>query len=124
MLCLGGVLCLAILLWRTAPSLEWSIPPKWQVFIRTLLSRWRDKTDVLNYVCHLGSEDNELERDLWHLRMDLLRRHQKSMVKVRVHQEMATGQKKRYLACLQRRFPEIEIYECSLGEKKGQKGTN
>lgn len=118
MFLLGVVLCLGVLLWRTDSSLEWSIPLKWQTFIETWQRRCGDKTHSLNYVCYLGSENSELEKDFWHLRMDLPKMQKKLRVplwiKVRVHQSVATWQTERYLACLKRQFPEIEIYKCPL----------
>lgn len=108
---LGGVLCLGIILWIISPGLEWSVPHKWQSSLRTWLNKCRCKTEVLNYVCYLSSEGSELEKDLLNLRVDLRRKRQKSKIKVRVKRGMATRQKEIFIACLQRRFPEIEIYE-------------
>ncbi|EGW38889.1 hypothetical protein [Desulfosporosinus sp. OT] len=118
MFLLGVVLCLGILLWRTNSSLEWNIPLKWQILIGAWQRECGNKTHSLNYVCYLGSENSELEKDFWHLRMALPRMQKKFKVplwiKVRIHQGVATKQKDLYLACLQKRFPEIEIDECPL----------
>ena len=126
MFLLGVVLSLGILLWRTDSSLEWSIPPKWQTYIGTWQARFGNKTHILNYVLYMSPENSELEKNFWHLQMALPRLRKKFRVplwiKVRVHQGVATGQKEIYLSCLQRRFPDIEIYECPLYGENGDEG--
>lgn len=120
---LGVVLIIGIFLWRTDSSLEWSIPLKWQTFIRTWQKGFGDKTHILTYVWYFGPENSELERNFWHLQMALPRLRNKFRaplwIEVYVREGLAPGQQEIYIACLRRRFPEIEIYECLLNGSSG-----
>ena len=109
------VLILSILLWRVDSRLEWSIPLKWQA----LLEGWKEglssRTQTLNYVWYLGPENSELEKQFWHLKMAFPRLQKifkgPLWIEVSVDQSTDPRQKGTYIACLQRRFPEIEIHE-------------
>lgn len=115
---LGVVLISGLLLWRTDSRLEWSIPFKWQ----TSIKRWKEglsrRTHILQYVWYLGPRGYELEKHFWQLQKELPRLREKFRVplwiEVGVYSDVAPGQKEIYISCLQRRFPEIEIYECSF----------
>ena len=126
MLLLGVVLSIGILLWRADSSFEWSVPLEWQTYIGTWQARLGNKTHSLNYVWYIDRENCELEKNFWQLQMALPRLRKEFRVplwiKVCVHPGIATGQKEIYLACLQRRFPEIEIYGCPLYGEKGDGG--
>ena len=123
---LGVVLILGILLWRTDPRLEWNIPIKWQTVIKIWQAKLSSKTQSLSYVCYLSPENCELERNLWYLQMTLPKLCKKFGaplgVEVCVRQGWVLGRQEIYIACLQRRFPEIEIYECSLDGSSGNEG--
>lgn len=113
---LGVILILGILLWRMDSGMEWTIPPKWQNFIRTWKEGLGGRAHQLNYIWYLDPQESELEKRFWHLQKELpqLRKNVKAplCVEVRiVDQGEPNGQKEIYLSCLQRRFPEIEIYE-------------
>lgn len=113
---LGVILILGILLWRMDSRLEWTIPVKWQTFIRTWKEGMGARAHRLNYIWYLDPRESELEKRFWHLQKELPQLGKKVRaplwVEVRiVHQGVPNDQKEIYLSCLQRRFPEIEIYE-------------
>jgi len=114
-LLLGVVLILGVILWNVDSHLEWNIPLKWQAFLKAWTEKLGSKTHKLKYIWYLGSENSELEKQFWHLKMALPRLRKKFRVplwiEVRVDQRAAPRQIGKYIACLQRRFPEIEIQE-------------
>lgn len=112
---LGVVLILDILLWRVTSGLEWSIPLKWQTRIEAWKEGLTSRTQTLNYVWYLSQRNSELEKQFWHLKLVLPALRKKFSVpiwiEVSIHQSEDTGQKGIYISCLQRRFPELDIYE-------------
>jgi len=124
-LLIGVVLSLGILLWRMDSSLEWHVPAKWQRIIRNWQSGLSKKTHTLHYVWNVGSENSELERDFWRLQLALSTMQKKFKVplwiKVCLDQSMVIAQRDIYISCLQRRFPELEIYGVPIsGDSKGR----
>lgn len=121
-----AVLSLGILLWRVDSSLEWRVPGKWQTAIGNWQRGLRAKTQTVNYVWDMGSEISELERDFWYLQLALSRMRKKWRVplgiKVCLDQGMVIAQKDIYISCLKRRFPEIEIYACSVSGENSIEG--
>ncbi|TGE33926.1 hypothetical protein [Desulfosporosinus sp. Sb-LF] len=118
----GVVLILGILLWIMDSPLEWNIPYKWQVFLKTWKEGLGSRTHNLNYVYYRESDLNlgnsDLEKQFLHLQKELPRLSRKLRVplwiSVCVHQGMVSQSNEIYISCLQRRFPEMEIYESSL----------
>ena len=113
MVLLGVILILEILLWRAVSDLEWGIPPKCQSLIEAWRERLCSKTHSLNYFWDSNPGDGELEKHFWCLQKELPQLRKRFNVplwiEVRVFQGIDPRQTQRYLACLQRRFPEIEI---------------
>lgn len=109
------VLILDILLWRVVSGLEWSIPLKWQARIEAWKEGLTSRTHTLNYVWYLNSKNSELEKQFWHLKLVLPGLSKKFRVpvwiEVSIHQSLDPGRKEGYISCLQRRFPELDIYE-------------
>ncbi|HWQ41385.1 MAG TPA: hypothetical protein VN456_05040 [Desulfosporosinus sp.] len=109
------VLILDILLWRVVSGLEWSIPLKWQARIEAWKEGLTSRTQTLNYVWYLSPRNSELEKQFWHLKMVLPGLRKKFRVpvwiEVSIHQSVDPRQKGIYISCLQRRFPELDIYE-------------
>ncbi len=123
---LGVMLILGILLWKADSSLEWSIPLKWQSFIRAWKEGLGSRTHIIKYVWYLGPRNIELEKNFWHLQLALPRLRKKFKVplwiEVRVHHDEALGQQELYISCLQRRFPGIDIQACQLDGSSGEEG--
>lgn len=123
-LLIGVILILGILSWRVGSNWEWEIPQKWQVKIGTWKDQFTIQTYSLNYDWYLGSENRELEKHLWHLKRAFPRLSKKIKapisVEVGVYPNSSPDQNRIYISCLQRRFPELSIYESPIREMKGQ----
>ncbi|SPF55968.1 conserved hypothetical protein [Candidatus Desulfosporosinus infrequens] len=121
------VMIIVILLWRTDSRMEWSIPLKWQALIKAWKERLASRTHTFKYVWYSDSEYSELEKQFWHFKRALPRLQKKCRVplwiEVNVQQSGTPGQKGTYISCLQRRFPEIEIYQCILCGGSGKDGN-
>lgn len=113
MVLLGVILILGILLWRVVSGLEWSIPLKCQSLIEAWRERLSSKTHSLNYVWDSYPGEGELEKHFWRLQKELPQLRKRVNVplwiEVYVFQGRDTRQNQKYLSCLKRRFPEIEI---------------
>lgn len=119
-LLIGVVLICSVLLWKLDSSWEWAIPQKWQAKLVAWKERFVKQTHVLYYECYLGTENRELENQLWHLQMTfpkLRKIHSPMRVEVCVHPNFSPEQNMTYISCLERRFPEIRIYQSLLGER-------
>lgn len=116
-LIMGVVLFMGVLLWRADSSWEWGIPQKWQAKIGGWKEGFVSRTHILNYDWYLGPENRELEKHFWHLQMEYPRLRKKFItpvkVEVCVHPNFSPDYNEIYISCLQRRFPEIKIYERS-----------
>lgn len=123
---MGFVLIFAILFWIVSSRYEWSIPLKWQAYIGAWKERFSNKSHGLNFVWKLNSECGELEKHFCFLQRSLpsLQKVYKLplWVEVQIYPDLALGQKEKYIACLQRRFWEIKIYECPLNSKSSDGG--
>lgn len=121
---IGVIVILGVLSWGVDSSWEWEIPQKWEAVIGGWKERLSNGTHSLNYDWYLGPENRELEKHLWHLTREFPRLNKKFKapikVEVCVYPYFPPDQNKRYIACLQRRFPELRIYESSLKEMRGQ----
>jgi hypothetical protein len=118
---------LGVLLWGVNTCLEWSIPPRCQAIIEAWKKGLSRKTRSLNIVWDSWPREEDLEKDLWLLKKELfqLRRKFKApfWIEVQVGQSVDERQNEKYLSCLQRRFPEIEITMYPLyGEGHGTCG--
>jgi hypothetical protein len=126
MFLLGIMLIIGILLWRAASRLEWSIPLKWQSIIKAWKEGLGSRTHIIKYVWYFSPKNSEMEKHFWHLQLALPRLRKEFRVplwiKVRVHNDMAQGQKGLYISCLQRRFPGMEIQECPLDVRCCEEG--
>lgn len=113
-LLIGVILILGVLSWRLDSSWEWEIPHKWQVSIETWKDGLSSRTHSLTYDWYLGPENRELEKHLWHLKRAFPRLSKQFNAPIRVevclYPNFPPDQNKRYIACLQRRFPELKIY--------------
>lgn len=115
---LGIVLILGSLLWWGAARWEWQVPIQGQ----KVLIRWRErlsqKSHTLKYDWSVGSGECELEKHFGHLQQALPQLQKKFkrplIIEVIIHPRLALGQQAIYVACLQRRFPEIGIYASPL----------
>ena len=107
------ILMLIVLLWKANSYWEWSIPLKLLIFLQSWKENLSRGTQKLPYVWK-ESEGNELENDLGNLQREFPRLRKKYKepvwIEVCVHQTTALGPGEKYLACLQRRFPDIDIY--------------
>lgn len=112
------ILFLGVLLWSVNACLEWRISPGFQARIEAWRKGLNKKTHSFNCVWDLWPEEEELEKRVWHLQKELpqLRGSLKVpfRVKVQVRQSADAKLNEKYLSCLQRRFPEIEIMTFSL----------
>lgn len=105
-LLMGFVLILGAVLWRANSSWEWGIPSKWQAKIGAWKEGLVSRTQSLNYNWYMAQESRELEKHLWFLKFMV-----PIKVEVCVHLNFSHDHDEIYIACLQRRFPEIRIYE-------------
>ena len=108
-LLMGVVLILGAVLWRVNSSWEWGIPFKWQAKIGAWKESLASRTQSLNYNWYMAQESRELEKHLWFLKFMA-----PIKVEVCVHLKFSHDHDEIYIACLQRRFPEIRIYENPL----------
>ena len=127
MVLLGVILILGSLLWRVVSGMEWSIPPKCQSLIEAWRERLSSETYSLNYVWDSNPGDGELEKHFWCLQKELPQLRKRFNVPlwigVNVFQGIDPRQTQRYLSCLQRRFPAIEITMLPLyGESRDTGG--
>lgn len=123
MILLVGISFLVILLWSVTICLEWSIPNRCQSILEAWQKGISRKTRSFHYVWDSWPEEEDLEKNFWYLKKELsqLRRKIKVPFGINVHvaQSVDEMQNKKYLSCLQRRFPEIEITMYALyGENK------
>ncbi|MDP4125466.1 MAG: hypothetical protein Q8912_00750 [Bacillota bacterium] len=113
MILLGVISILGVLLWKLNACLEWTIPLRCQAKIESLRKRLSRKTRSLNYVWESWPGEGELEKNFWRLQKELpLLRKQFQVplwIEVHVGQGRDTKRDERYLSCLQRRYPEIEV---------------
>ncbi|MCO5386132.1 hypothetical protein [Desulfosporosinus sp.] len=119
---IGLVLVAAIYCWTANSRYEWSIPHKWQDFIGAWRERLSNKSHSVFLVCDGGSENGEMEKQLWLLQKALpnLQKSDKLplSIEVKINSDLFQEQNEKYIACLQRRFSEMEISGYSLGDKQ------
>lgn len=120
MFLLGILLITGIVLWKYNLRFEWSVPSNWQKYIESWKEGLSSRTHNLKYIWYMGRGNSELEKHFFHLQMALPGLQKRLNVPiwlvVFIHQGRAYGQNELYISCLQRRFPGIEIQECSLNE--------
>ncbi|WP_407306269.1 hypothetical protein [Desulfosporosinus sp. SB140] len=122
MLLWGLVLGLIILLWNMNSQWEWNIPPKLERFLQSMKEDLSHGTHRLYYDWKESGE-NELEKDFGDLQKRFPHLREKYRVpvwvEVRIDQSTVVGPREKYLTCLQRRFPDIEIYTSQQGDGSG-----
>jgi hypothetical protein len=100
-----------ILLWKNA-QWEWDIPPKFQTFLQNKKNDLSQGTRRLRYDWK-EFKGKELEKSFADLKRESSRLRRKDKVSFRIEVYLPLnimgGTRKKYLACLQRRFPDIEI---------------
>lgn len=103
---------LAILFWIVSPRFEWKIPPKWEA----VLKNWKGKlsNESEGYVVRESFlEDEEMEKRFWLLRKELAEGQQYSKgpirVEIPIEHNLSADLIGRYIACLERRFPDMTI---------------
>ncbi|WP_088188732.1 hypothetical protein [Desulfosporosinus sp. FKA] len=106
------MITLIILLWNTNPHWEWRVPLKLQRYIHAGKETLERKTKRIVYDRKKLRED-ELEKSIRDLHKEFFRLHNihhcPVWIEVLVDQTMSLEPRNKYLACLQRRFPDIEI---------------
>ncbi|MDQ7093046.1 hypothetical protein REC12_05545 [Desulfosporosinus sp. PR] len=112
MLLWGLALGSIIVLWKVSSCWEWSIPPRFQAFLQKMKENFSRGTRRLLYDWKESGE-GELEKSFGDLQRQypfLRKKHQVPIwIEVCLHQTKVSGLGEKYLACLQRRFPNIEI---------------
>ncbi|MGC7871765.1 hypothetical protein ACPUYX_09585 [Desulfosporosinus sp. SYSU MS00001] len=118
MLLWSFIITLIMLLWNTNSHWEWKVSLKLQTFIQVKKETLERKTKRIVYDRKQLKED-ELEKGIRDLHKEFPRLynidHCPVWIEVLVDQTMSLEPRKKYLACLQRRFPYIEI---SAGQQK------
>lgn len=117
------IMTLIVLLWKANSHWEWSIPLKLQSFLQTEKENLSRETQRVAYAWK-ESGGNELEKDLGNLQREFPRLRKKYKdpiwIEVCLHQNMVLGPREKYLACLQRRFPDIDIYTCRQDDSNNE----
>lgn len=114
---MGIVLVLGIIFWVLCSRYEWSIPLRWQAQISAWKERLKNQSYSLNFVWKLSPDSREIEKRFWLLQRALPSLQKKKklplLIEVQVCPDLSFAEEEKYIACLQRRFSEINIYTCS-----------
>lgn len=118
------ILIMALVAWLTSPGYEWRIPSKWEA----ALKKWKDQLSNQSD-CYVISEPvlshEEGEKRFWLLRKELmnLQQHANGPIRVEVPivHNLSAHEKERYIACLERRFPDLTICVTASSPGDGQR---
>lgn len=117
MILFAVILFLGILLWCANIYFEWTIPAGCQTIIETWRQELSGRSRGICCVWDTWPAEEELERTFWHLKKDLSQLGRKIKVpfwiEIQISQSTDERQNNKYLSCLQRRFPELEVTMCS-----------
>lgn len=128
-LLISVVLIIGVFLWRVNSSWDWSIPIKLEEKIVTWKEGLVSRTHTLNYDWYANQETQELEKTLWELKLLFPRLRKKIMAPIKAQVSIRPNisedhRHERYIACLQRRFPEISISESVLSSETRDEGKD
>ncbi|MHB8125954.1 MAG: hypothetical protein ACYDEJ_10000 [Desulfitobacteriaceae bacterium] len=108
----GVWICFGLLVWRFVGYWEWSIPLDWQKLLASMVEK--NRLGELTYECHwqVNLENPMAEWYVWRFLQIIPKIDSKLYANCYI--ELGTDLKDSlcrdtYLACLQRRFPDIEI---------------
>lgn len=118
------ILMIALVAWMTSPGYEWRIPSKWEAALKKWKGQLSNKSD-----CYVISEpilsDEEAEKRFWLLRKELTNLQQNSngpiRVEVPIAHNLSANEQERYIACLERRFPDLTICVAASSLEDGQR---
>ena len=115
-----GIILVILILWMLSVRWEWSVPLPLERHLKYRKKSF-DCCSQVKFYNLPDTDTGELERAIWKFREELPRMSKGNYVFrliIQLARNSAPGSGERYIACLQRRFPELEICLRRLDEQE------